>query len=264
MRIRVLAENTAKDGFLCEHGLSLYVETDAGRKILFDMGQSDLFAANAEELFVNLASVDTAVLSHGHYDHGGGIARFLLDNKTSPVYMSALAFGEHYNASDKYIGLDAALSCEKRIVFTDTDISLGDGISLLQGKARTPSERIDPFGLKIKRNGALQDEDFLHEQYMLIEENGKKILFSGCSHRGLFNILDWFSPDIFIGGFHFTKIDADTPEGRTRLESCAKRLLALPCTYYTCHCTGVSQYELLREIMKDRINYISAGAELQI
>lgn len=264
MRIKVLAENTAKDGFLCEHGLSLYVETDAGRNILFDMGQSDLFAANAEELSVDLSSVDTAVLSHGHYDHGGGISRFLLDNKTAPVYMSALAFGEHYNASDKYIGLDTALSGKKRIVFTDTDISLGDGISLLQGKARTPSERIDPFGLKIKRNGALQDEDFLHEQYMLIEENGKKILFSGCSHRGLFNILDWFSPDIFIGGFHFTKLDTDTPEGRTRLEDCAKRLLALPCTYYTCHCTGVSQYELLREIMKDRINYISAGAELQI
>ena len=264
MRIRVLAENTAKEGFLCEHGLSLFVETDAGRKILFDMGQSDLFAANAEGLSVDLASVDTAVLSHGHYDHGGGISRFLLANKTAPVYMSSLAFGEHYNASDKYIGLDAALSAEKRIVFTDADISLGDGVSLLQGKTRTPIEPIDPFGLTIKSTGKLQDEDFLHEQYMLIEENGKKILFSGCSHRGLWNILDWFSPDIFIGGFHFTKIDTDTPEVRTRLESCSKRLLALPCTYYTCHCTGVSQYELLREIMQDKINYISAGAELQI
>ena len=60
MRIKVLAENTAKDGFLCEHGLSLYIETDAGRKILFDMGQSDLFASNAEALLVDLTSVDTA------------------------------------------------------------------------------------------------------------------------------------------------------------------------------------------------------------
>jgi 7,8-dihydropterin-6-yl-methyl-4-(beta-D-ribofuranosyl)aminobenzene 5'-phosphate synthase len=228
------------------------------------MGQSDLFAANAASLSVDLASIETAVLSHGHYDHGGGISRFLLANKAAPVYMSALAFGEHYNANNKYIGLDTALLGEKRIIFTDTDYCLGDGISILQGKTHTPTESIDPFGLTIKRNSALQDEDFLHEQYMLIEEKGMKILFSGCSHRGLFNILDWFSPDIFIGGFHFTKIDADTEDGRARLENYAKRLLALPCTYYTCHCTGVGQYELLHEIMKDRINYISAGAELQI
>ncbi len=264
MRIKVLAENTAKDGFLCEHGLSLYIETDAGRKILFDMGQSDLFASNAEALLVDLASVDTAVLSHGHYDHGGGISQFLLANKTAPVYMSSLALGEHYNASDKYIGLDTSLSDEKRIIFTDSDISLGSGMFLLQGSTRAPLENIDPFGLKIKRNGALQDEDFLHEQYLLVEENGRKILFSGCSHRGLFNILDWFTPDIFVGGFHFTKIDADTPNGAKTLENYAHRLLALPCTYYTCHCTGVCQYEFLREIMQERINYISAGAELQI
>ena len=264
MRIRVLAENTAKDGFLCEHGLSLYIETNAGRRILFDMGQSDMFASNAKTLSVDLAAVDTAVLSHGHYDHGGGIAEFLRINKTAPVYMSDLAFGEHYNASDKYIGIDTALKEEKRIVFADSDINLDDGIYLLQGRSRIPVYPVDPFGLAIKRNGALQDEDFLHEQYLLIEENGKRVLFSGCSHRGLFNILAWFSPDVFIGGFHFTKIDPYTDNGRSTLADYAKRLLALPCTYYTCHCTGGGQYDLLREIMQNKINYISAGAELQI
>ena len=67
-KITALLENTAaRADMQTEHGLSLYVET-ATKKILFDMGQSDLFAANADALSVDLASVDTAVLSHGHYD----------------------------------------------------------------------------------------------------------------------------------------------------------------------------------------------------
>ena len=134
------------------------------------------------------------------------------------MLLSSLALGEHYNASDKYIGLDDTLSDNERIVFADSDLSLGDGIFLLQGNTRAPREPIIPFGLAIKRDGILQDEDFLHEQYLLIEENGRKILFSGCSHRGLFNILDWFAPDIFVGGFHFTKIDPATPDGAKTLE----------------------------------------------
>ena len=119
MRIRVLAENTAKEGFLCEHGLSLLVETDAGRKILFDMGQSDLFAANAKELSLDLASVDTAVLSHGHYDHGGGLSRFLQVNKKAPVYISRYAFGEYYNGQEKYI-TDCTIDTDMELLIPDS------------------------------------------------------------------------------------------------------------------------------------------------
>ena len=77
MKLWILAENTAcAEGMLPEHGLSLYMETGS-RRILFDMGQTDAFARNAARMGVNLEKVDTAVLSHGHYDHGGGMAAFL-------------------------------------------------------------------------------------------------------------------------------------------------------------------------------------------
>ena len=79
IQITALVENTSADPRLgAEHGLSLYIETGA-HHILFDMGQTALYAANARALGVDLAGVDLAVLSHGHYDHGGGVdyRRFL-------------------------------------------------------------------------------------------------------------------------------------------------------------------------------------------
>lgn len=71
MKFITLAENTCKsEEFEAEHGLSLYIEA-CGKKILFDMGQTDMFSRNAKKLGAELSDVDIAVLSHGHYDHGG-------------------------------------------------------------------------------------------------------------------------------------------------------------------------------------------------
>ena len=92
MRITVLLENTpSSDSVTAEHGLRLFIETE-NAKILFDMGQTDAFANNARVLGIDLSSADLAVLSHGHYDHGGGLTKFLELNRTAPVYLSPHAF----------------------------------------------------------------------------------------------------------------------------------------------------------------------------
>jgi metal-dependent hydrolase (beta-lactamase superfamily II) len=84
MVVKVLMENTAVSGdFQTEHGLSLYVET-GGYRLLFDTGASGLFLENAKKLDVDIAKVDFAVISHGHYDHGGGLKPFLAQN-TKPA-----------------------------------------------------------------------------------------------------------------------------------------------------------------------------------
>ena len=95
MKIVCLLENkTALPHMETEHGLSLYIET-GNKKILFDMGQTDAFAQNAEKLGISLEEVDFAVLSHGHYDHGGGLSRFLEINRHAPVFVQKDASDLH-------------------------------------------------------------------------------------------------------------------------------------------------------------------------
>jgi len=113
MRIRVLAENTTASEILCrEHGLSLYVETRK-HKFLFDTGASALFAENAAKMKIDLSEADFAVISHGHYDHGGGLKTFLNINDKAKVYLHQNAFQPCFdykpNGSKAYIGLDKTL-----------------------------------------------------------------------------------------------------------------------------------------------------------
>lgn len=257
MKIISLIENTPYSPELAsEHGLSLYIETQ-NRKILFDFGQTAAFAENAERLGVDLKAVDTAILSHGHYDHGGGIARFMELNSSAPVYLSRYAFGDYYNASGKYIGLAPELRGSDRLVFTQDYINLGDGLELFSCNKRSRTYGTDSAGLSEKRGDELVPDSFLHEQYLVIGGERKTVI-SGCSHKGILNISEWLTPDILIGGFHFMK--QDVPEtGSAVLDKAAERLAAGKTVYYTCHCTGLRQYEYLKEKMGSQLNYLASG-----
>ena len=84
IKITVLVEDTKNENLPSAHGLSLYIETPEN-KILFDMGPNELFWENAEFLGIDLNTVDTAVISHGHYDHGGGLAALIAKAKAQGV-----------------------------------------------------------------------------------------------------------------------------------------------------------------------------------
>ena len=260
MRIVTLLENTAcREDLACEHGLSLYIET-GNLRILFDAGQTDAFAVNAEKLGIDLSKVDFAVLSHGHYDHGGGLRRFLEINSTAPIYLHKDAFMPHYNGAEKYIGLDESLLNHPRLVFNDGSLQIAPGITL---ECTIPLPHpIDPAGLTVVENGQYFPEDFRHEQYLIIEEKGKRICFSGCSHKGILNIAGFFRPDALIGGFHFMKLTPETDV--PRLTAAAEQLLRYPTAYYTGHCTGAAAYDFMKPIMGDRLNSVTTGTTIEV
>ncbi len=257
MKITALLENTSACGLPAEHGLSLFVEMESCR-FLFDMGQTDLFAKNAEALGIDLNTADFAVLSHGHYDHGGGLRAFLALNDHAPVYMNRYAFEPHYNGTEKYIGLDQGLRASGRIVFAGEEKRIAEGITVYGCISAPKIMDFGSSGLNMIRDGRMAPEDFRHEQYLLAEENGKKILFSGCSHRGILNIMHWFRPDVLVGGFHLSGHPLDET-----LAGYAKALDAYPTAYYTGHCTGTEQYRFMKERMRN-LHYLSTGETVGI
>ena len=260
MRITTLVENTTLSPELTpEHGLSLFVQTQNCR-FLFDAGQTDAFAGNAQKLGIDLKTADFAVLSHGHYDHGGGMMRFLELNRRAKLYLREDAFGTYCNGTQKYIGLDSRLRQSGRLVLTGAEHVIAPGLTLKSCNGFPRPVPTDPFGLTEQIGSDHLPDEFRHEQYLLIEENGKRILLSGCSHKGILNILDWFRPDVLVGGFHFKQLPPDSPQLVAYGEAMAK----YDTVFYTGHCTGLPQFEVLKTILGDRLHAISTGAVVEI
>ncbi len=274
MNVKVLMENTALSSeFHSEHGLSLYIETE-NHKILFDMGKSPLFLENAKTMGVDLAAVDIAVLSHGHYDHGGGLPSFLKINKTAPIYIHEKAGEGHYarrkNDKIEEIGIEPALLKNPRVINTKGDWPIEKECLLFSTVEKQTLRSVSNDVLLEKQGGNFIKDSFGHEQSLLLTENGKTILFAGCAHRGIVNIMDRAMelvggpPDIVIGGFHLSNPSAGQCEPLETIQGIAQYLNAFPTKYYTCHCTGLEAYEQLKSLMGKKIDYVSAGSQMVI
>ena len=273
MLIKTLVENTliSKD-FGSEHGLSLYIETKT-HKILFDVGASELFLQNAEKLEVNIADVDFLVISHGHYDHGGGLNTFLKENVKAEVFLHRLAFEKYYairpNNKLDFIGLDENLKQNKQIVLTSDRFFISNGIQVFSNIVQKEPRPKSNSGLLTEYKGQTVDDTFAHEQNLLIEEDGKTLLITGCAHNGIINILEYFQtlkgrmPDYVIGGFHLSSRSGGNEDSDT-IDRIGKHLMGTKAKYYTCHCTGMKAYERLKSAMGDRIDYLSAGSAITI
>ena len=162
MLIKTLVENTSisKD-FGSEHGLSLYIETKK-HKILFDVGANELFLQNAKKLDVSIADVDFLVISHGHYDHGGGLKSFLHENTKAEVFLHRLAFEKHYavRKNDEFdlIGLDEDLKQNKQIILTSDRFFISSGIQVFSNIIQRQPRPKSNSGLLKEHKGQTIDD----------------------------------------------------------------------------------------------------------
>lgn len=269
MNIKILMDNNAAcQGCASAHGLSVYVET-AHHKVLVDAGPDASFAKNAAAMNVDLKAVDTVVLSHGHYDHSGGLSEFMRINSKAVIYAAEGFEKPHYDRDGRYIGVEPALIGNPRIKTVSGNHKIDEELGILQFNHGALLEEIDECGMSegtILEDGTvrLAPESFDHEQFLLVNEGEKKVLFSGCSHKGIVNIAGKaakFHVAAIFGGFHFMGVK---PEEFARLENTAKKLLEYPVTYYTGHCTGMEQYEFMKGIMGDSLHYAASGSEFTI
>ena len=271
MKIVALVENTSNRTDLeTVHGLGIYIET-LKHRLLFDLGPDDTFLKNAKALGIDLTGVDTVVISHGHYDHAGAIDLFLKINDRAKIYLRRQAFDPHYAevAGEKlFIGLDADLAGNERIVFTDDAMRIDDELFVFSdadGLFDTQSSR----ALLKKTPDGYERDDFDHEQSLIITTEGKTVLFSGCSHSGIGGILSAacrHQPGIeaVFGGFHLYNPNTGATEPGELISGLAEELSAYDTVFYTCHCTGEEAFDQMRETLGAKLRYLSTGLAVEM
>lgn len=272
MILTSLIENTSSHSLPTEHGLSLHICLQDGQQILFDMGQSERFWQNAMRLGINLQDVDLAVVSHGHYDHGGGLETFLRNNNKAAVYLHQDAFLPHYSLRDdglNYIGLDQQLSTHPRLILCDGTTPINNQLTLfsdVQGQCCYPHGNRLLFGPDQHTN-----DTFCHEQHLLIQEGDTSVLIAGCAHRGIVNILRratellGHAPQYVFAGMHLQKSGLHPIDEANFLRQLATELMRYSSTkFYTMHCTGREQFAQLQSLMTTQIDYFSCGEQIRL
>lgn len=262
--ITLMEDSLYGENLSAEHGLSIYIETEK-HKILADTGQSSLTRKNASALGVDLTSVDTVFLSHGHYDHSGGILSLMDITPDAEIIMRENAGGEYFSYkenADRYIGIDKKILSLQNLKLITEDVILDDELSVFTGvKAKRKSPKGNKRLHRLDGDKYVQD-DFSHEQYLVINyDNTKRALISGCAHNGILNITDRFreiygkDPDIVISGFHMIQNEY-SEDDIYEIKETAYELLQMDTVFYTGHCTGETAYAVLKEIMGEKLKHL--------
>ena len=264
MKWTVLSDNRTNDSQLAtEHGLSILLETERHR-ILLDTGASDVFIRNAERLNIDLSRVDYVFISHGHSDHAGGLMHLMKINDkaqiiVSPDAMSNKFFSKRGNLHS--ITAEWPEENKERFQMVDKTCKISDGLHVI---AHIPQKHPMPKGnqhLFVQNaNGDYVNDDFRHELALYVDG----LLFTGCAHSGLENILaacPWPVHSV-VGGFHLL----DGHESEEELTELAQRLKTnYPETqFYTSHCTGDHVSAILTTVMDNQLHSFSCGCTKEL
>lgn len=271
MHLVTLIENTStRNDLVAQHGLSLYIESH-GKRLLFDMGQDGSFLYNAEKLGIDISKVDYAILSHGHYDHCGGLSSFLDTNSSAPIYLGSGSDKPFYSEKPKkyrYIGLDARLLEEnaERVRWVSKSCEIDSGIHLLSdfhmGESRPGGNR----WLLTREGDEYKADPFAHEILLVIQDPDGIVLATGCGHSGILNMVlaaKKYFPGIaikaVIGGFHLIG------ERPLEVERITQRLIDLECKrVITGHCTGEEAGAIMEEMLDNRFDHLSCGYSIDL
>ncbi len=268
--IITVVENTSRGGLLkAEHGLSFLIEKD-GELMLFDTGQSDAILWNCDKLGIDLSSVEYIVLSHGHYDHVGGLEHILEFSKPEIVAHPEI-FRERYARTPtgdmRYIGIKKREFYESRgakFIFDDRPREVMDGIftSGFEPMA-TDFESVDR-GFVYRDGDVYRPDDVPDDMSLVIEtERGLFVVF-GCAHRGIINIINHvenvFGRKVFgfVGGTHLGPAPTNQKEKTiVKLRDMGLEVIA------PLHCTGLAMACRLYREFGNRVVFANVGSTIE-
>lgn len=279
MNVYVLIENTTDSALASEHGLSLFIEYD-GKKILLDAGATSTFMDNAIKMNVDIANADFCVLSHGHYDHSGGLAEYFCRYPNKKVYAMESAVDEYYSGSGgciHEIGIPKTVypAHKKKFVFVTKVTEISKGIYVVPHSTEGLGEIGQRAKLYKKMDGEYIPDDFSHEMSLVIDTKKGLIVFNSCSHSGIVNILKevktYFGDKkiyAFFGGLHMKGKDGDKEIcifSDDEISEMTKHVKSIGLNkLYTGHCTGIVGYKIIKQYMGNSAEYICAGRVIEV
>jgi 7,8-dihydropterin-6-yl-methyl-4-(beta-D-ribofuranosyl)aminobenzene 5'-phosphate synthase len=260
-----------KRALVGEHGLSFHIETGVTR-LLFDTGQSGLVVDNARRMGIDLSSLDAVVLSHGHYDHGGGLAALAeLIRRPIPLYAGKGITDPRYSkVGEKLvsIGLEAvAMTIGKAFpaCIVESRREIAKGLCVLPKAEGGDGNSALPRFIRISEGTEAVDRFDDELSLVAYDEEGIAVI-TGCAHRGIVNIarqamaaFPGRSLKALIGGFHLVEASPEV------LADTALALAALdPHEVYCAHCTGLSGYAALCQLLPGKVRWLSCGARIDL
>lgn len=269
LRITTLVEDTVSDSsLLAEHGLSFWIEY-GDKRILFDTGQSNILVRNAKTLGINLTEVDAIVISHGHYDHTGGLSYILDIAPKATVYLHPEAIETKFSQKTlriNSIGMpySARRAVQKHhVIWTATPAQIFPGMSVTGQVSRMNSFEDVGGAFFVDENCRIPDE-LLDDQALFIESAKGLVVVLGCAHSGVINALEYIrnltnrnEMYAVIGGMHLLRASEE------RLE----RTIAAFRKYDVqrigmAHCTGADAVQRFSDTFEERCFTCSAGTKI--